>query len=303
MKLYTVLIAAAAFAEDSGTRGVVPADVVQARPAKPAVPTGLKPVYRPIDKQTVTTLRQSDAARQVGVTIWRLRPSAIGDNGARLLVQDNAGSGEWTPERVSATSSLRSGDRVRLSIESPQPGYLYVIDRERYTSGERGAPYLIFPTTRTRGGDNQVSAGKLVELPGQDDRPNFFSLRPSRPDQREEELTILLAPKPIDDLQIGPNALALPADKVAKWEQQWGGARTEIFELRGGAGKPWSGVEQQAGANATRVLTQDDPPPQSIYRVLAAKPDSPILVKVQLHYGAARLPQNNRASNPSGGIK
>ena len=129
----------------------------------------------------MTSRRQSEGVRQVGVTIWRLRPSTAADTGARLLVQDNAGSGEWTPERVSATSTLRNGDRVRLAVESPQAGYLYVIDRERYASGERGAPYLIFPTSRTHGGDNQVTAGKLVEIPGQEDRPNFFSLRPSRP--------------------------------------------------------------------------------------------------------------------------
>jgi hypothetical protein len=295
--LYALLMATAAFAEDEATRGVVPADVVQARPAKPATPAApprAQPLYHPIDAKAVTSLRQSEGVRQVGVTIWRLRPSTAADTGARLLVQDNAGSGEWTPERVSATSTLRNGDRVRLAVESPQAGYLYVIDRERYASGERGAPYLIFPTSRTHGGDNQVTAGKLVEIPGQEDRPNFFSLRPSRPDQVGEELTILLAPKPIEDLQIGANAIALPVEKVARWEQQWGSARTEIFELQGGAGKTWSSSEQQAGANATRLLTQDDPPPQSIYRVVAAKPESPILVRLQLRYGASSAPARVR---------
>jgi hypothetical protein len=275
-------------AQESGTRGVLPADVVQARPGKPAAASGAKPVYRPIDKQAVALLRQPESAQQIGVTIWRLRPSAAGDNGVRLLVQDSAGSAEWTPERVSSASKLRSGDRVRVAIESPAAGYLYVIDRERYASGERGAPYLIFPTTRTHGGDNQVSAGKLVELPGQEDRPNFFSLRPSRPDQVEEELTILLAPKPVEDLQIGPKAQALPAETVARWERQWSTAKTDIFELQGGAEKPWSAPEQEAGAGGNRVLSQDDAPPQTIYRVLGARQGAPILVKVQLHYGLAK---------------
>jgi hypothetical protein len=233
-------------------------------------------------------LRQSQGTRQIGVTIWRLRPSVAGDTGVRLLVQGDAGSAEWTPERVSTTTSLRPGDRVRLAIESPEAGYLYVIDRERYASGERGVPYLIFPTTRTRGGENQVSAGKLVELPAQDDRPNFFSLRPGRADQVEEELSVLLAPKPLEDLRIGPKAIPLDAETVARWERQWSGGKTEIFELAGGAGKPWSASEQQAGANNTRVLKQDDPPPQSIYRVLAPKTDTPILVKVQLRYAGGK---------------
>lgn len=283
-----VWIAAAAIAQEHDTRGILPADVVQARPVKPASAAVARPVYQPIDKQAIVNLRQPEGARQVGVTIWRLRPAAPGDSGARLLVQDNAGEVEWTPERVSVASKLRSGDRVRLAIESPEAGYLYVIDRERYSSGECGTPYLIFPTTRTRGGDNQVSAGKLVEVPGQDDRPNFFSLRPSRPDQVEEELTVLLAPKPIDDLQIGPKAIALTPEMVTRWEHQWGTGKTDIFELAGGAGKTWSASEQEAGAGASRVLTQDDPPPQTIYRVLGAKPGAPILVKVQLHYGVPK---------------
>jgi hypothetical protein len=282
-------------ADDGGTRGLLPEDVVQARPRAKAAGPPSKAVYKTVNRQAVNkqameALRAPApaAGRQVGVTIWRLRPASERDNGGvRLLVQDEAGSVEWVPERVSATTSLRKGDRVRLAIESPDAGYLYVIDRERYASGERGAPYLIFPTVRTRGGDNQVTAGKLVEIPGQEDRPNFFSLKPSRADQVEEELTILLAPKPLEGLEIAAKASPIPAEMVAKWERQWGAGKTEIFELVGGAGKVWTPAEQQAGADSTRVLTQDDPPPQSIYRVVGAKPGDPILARVQLRYGDA----------------
>ena len=82
-----------------------------------------------------------------------------------------------------------------------------MIDRERYSSGERGQPYLIFPTTRTHGGDNKAVGGKLVDIPAQDDRPNFFAPRPSRPDQTEEELTVLLTNEPLGD-QIGTEGSA-----------------------------------------------------------------------------------------------
>jgi hypothetical protein len=274
-------------AENSGTRGLLPEDVVQARPKAKAAAPATKAVYRTtVGKQAMESLRTGSAGRQIGVTIWNVRPAAAGDKaGVRLLVQESAESAEWVPERVAATSALRNGDRVRLTIESPEAGYLYVIDRERYASGERGAPWLIFPTSRTRGGDNQVAAGKLVEIPGQEDRPNYFSLKPGRADQVEEELTILLAPKPIEGLEPGPKATQLPPEMVTKWEKQWGAGKTEIFELVGGAGKAWTQAEQQAGADATRVLTQEDPPPQSIYRVVNGTAQDPILAKVQLRYG------------------
>jgi hypothetical protein len=55
-----------------------------------------------------------------------------------------------------------------------------------------------------------------------------------------------------------------------------------------------SKVEQQAGAERTRDLTQDDPGPQTIFRVVV-KPDAPLLVKVQLRY-RAKARRKDRAS-------
>src|SRR5579864_1240145 len=198
--------------EMGGTRGIVPEEVLKARPQPKAGTTPARARYQPVGAQAHSALRQP--AKQVGVTVWRLRPAASGDSGARILVQQDANTVEWVPERVSSTGSLKAGDRVRLSVESPDAGYLYVIDRERYAAGERGDPYLIFPTTRTRDGDNRVTGGRLIDIPAQDDRPNFFTLRSSREDQSEEDLTVLLTPKPIEGLQIGSKALALSEAQV-----------------------------------------------------------------------------------------
>jgi hypothetical protein len=268
-------------------RGIVPEDVIDARPPAPAsavvAKAKPKPKYKALDPKVVASLRHPSAASELGVTIWRLRPAAAGDSGARILVQEANETAELIPERVSSTSRLNAGDRVRLTLESPEHGYLYVIDRERYASGERGMPYLIFPTTRTRSGDNKVAGGKLIDIPAQSDRPNFFTLRRSKPDQVAEELTVLLTPEPLEGIAIGENALALSNAQVAAWERQWGAAKPEIFELTGGAGQAWTRAEQSAGAEGTRLLTQDDPPPQTVYRV-AVKPGSPLAVEVRLRY-------------------
>jgi hypothetical protein len=281
VKIVLILFTAATvFAQ---TRGIVPEEVVKARPQSNAPAAAAKPAYKPVTVGIAASLRAASPARQVGVTIWRLRQAQSGDLGARILVQENSSTEEWIPERVGSSSALKAGDRVRLSVESPDTGNLYVIDRERYSSGERGAPYLIFPTSRTRGGDNRVGKGKLIDIPAQDDRPNFFTLRQGRPDQTEEELTLLLTSDPLPGLDIGREALKLSNDEVAGWEKKWGGGRIEVFELTGGAGKTWTQAEQQSAANASRLLTQDDPPPQAVYRVVA-KPGDPIIVKVRLRY-------------------
>ena len=163
-----------------------------------------------------------------------------------------------------------------------------MIDREQYADGTPGEPYLIFPTTRTRNGDNQVTAGRLIEIPGQEDRPNYFTLRQTRLNQIGEILTVLVTAQPLKGLSLGPQALLLAREQVAKWEKAWG-AQVERFEMQGGTGRAWTQAEQKAGADSTRLLTQDDPGPQTIYRV-AVKPGEPILVKVGLRYLRSKTP-------------
>ena len=80
---------------------------------------------------------------------------------------ESSQSSQWTPERIEVDTPLKVNDRVRLSVESPRDGYLYVIDREQYADGSLGDAYLIFPTRRTRGGDNRVRPGKLIDIPAQ----------------------------------------------------------------------------------------------------------------------------------------
>ena len=104
----------------------------------------------------------------------------------------------------------------------------------------------------------------------------------SRPDLVGELLTVIVAPKPLEGVTIGAQALRLTEAQVKQWEEQWG-AQTERFELAGGAGKTWTLAEQQAGANPTRELTQEEAAPQTIYCV-AVKPGAPLLVKVGLRY-------------------
>ena len=257
-------------AQDETVRSITPARFLKARPAAtttkkaPATPT-----YRRVTRADGAA---SDAGTvDLGVTIWRLRAAKPADV-ARLLVQDRDTTTEWTPERVAVGTPLVLGDRVRLSVESPRTGYLYVIDREQYADGSEGAPHLIFPTKRTLGGDNRVTAGRLVEIPAQDDRPPFFTMRPSRPDQTGERLTILVTDQPVKEIVLSDDAVPMAAALAVDLESR-GAGLVERLELVGGEGRAWSRAEQQAGADATRLLRQDDPPPQTLFRVSVKQPE------------------------------
>jgi Domain of unknown function (DUF4384) len=282
-------------AQDSGTRGVTPEEFIKARPAK-AGASAYKSAHSSYKRVGPALQSTRGDAQQMGITIWRLRPSLSRDGGPRILVQEGAASVSWTPERVAAGTPLRMGDRVRLSIESPHTGYLYVIDREQYASGDMGDPYLIFPSTRINNGDNKVTAGKIVEVPAQDDRPNYFTLRQSRGDQSGELLTVLITDKPLSDIQPGAKALALSKAQVEDWEKQWG-RQSERFDLSGGAGRTWTKAEQQAGLDGTRRLTQDDPGPQTIYRIAGGA--GPVLARVELKYRTAGTQKAATAKKPT----
>src|SRR5688500_6848845 len=214
----------------------------------------------------------------VGVTIWRLRPAHRSDSGERLIVHDDNATKEWLPERISANTKLVQGDKLRISVEAVRDGFLYVINREQYADGTLGEPYLIFPTTRTAGGDNQVKVGKLAEIPAQEDNPPFFTIRKSRPEQVAEMVSVLVTPTPLEDVQITDKAQKLTEAQVAKWEQSWSNSvgRLEMETV----GQAWTREEKDAAG--TRALTASAPPPQMLF--YRPKSSEAMFVKLRLSY-------------------
>lgn len=228
----------------------------------------------------------------VGITVWRLRAAARGDAGERIIVHDDAAAKEWLPQRISANTRLVQGDRIRISVEAARTGFLYVIDREQYADGSLGEPYLIFPTTRTLAGNNQVTIGKLIEIPAQDDSPPYFTVKRSRPDHVAEVMSVLVSPSPIEGLQITETAQKLSDQQVAAWETSWN-ARVGFMEMEKGAGRTWTKEEKDAGADNTRALSANAPAPQLLFYRAGAKPDEPVFVKLHLWYGSvARRPNH-----------
>jgi hypothetical protein len=278
----SLLASLPAGAQEDRSRQIIPEEFVKARPPKSAASSATgRARYRSATAKKAMPAPTGNY-QQLGLTLWRLRPTKRTDSGARIIVQEGEDAIEWTPERVVADTPLQMGEKIRFSFEAPQAGYLYVIDRERYADGSVGEPYLIFPTTRTRGGDNKVAPGYLIEIPAQDDRPNYFTLKQTRADQIGELVTVIVTAQPLTEITIGAKAIPLAPELLTRWEQRWG-AQTERFEMTGGAGRSWTKAEQEAGADVSRQLTQDDPGPQTVYRVAVA-PGTPLLVNVGLKY-------------------
>ena len=244
---------------------------------KTTVPSARRRVYR----IATPDVPVNDVAPEtvVGVTLWRLRPANRTDSGERLIVHDENAVSEWLPERISATTRLVQGDRLRMSVETVRSGYLYVIDREQYADGTLGEPYLIFPTTRTSGGNNQVSVGRLLEIPAQDDSPPFFTMKKSRPDHVAEVLSVIVTPSPLGEVQISDKAQKLTDAQVAGWEKAWG---TSVGHLEmSTTGQAWTKAEKDA---TTRALTASAPAPQLLFYRPSLKSTEPMFVKLRLQY-------------------
>ncbi|MBK9709141.1 MAG: hypothetical protein IPO77_19775 [Acidobacteria bacterium] len=222
----------------------------------------------------------------VGITVWRLRPAKETDE-ARILVKKSGKAVQWTPERVEAQTTFSEGQMLRLSIEIPRTGWLYVIDRELYADGSMSDPYLIFPTNQASN-ENRVSAGRVVEIPNQQDEQAYFEMKSlgkdGGPAQVAEMLTMIIASSPIKDLPqraAGDDSpILLSKSLVEKWEKEWA-AEFEQLELEGGAGKSYTKAEQSVGSQPAKTLSQDDALPQTVFRV-AMKSGKPLVVKLPL---------------------
>ncbi|HET6972690.1 MAG TPA: hypothetical protein VFH96_01625, partial [Pyrinomonadaceae bacterium] len=210
----------------------------------------------------------------VGVTLWRLRPARPSDSGERLIVHEDNADAEWLPERISASTRLVQGDKLRISVEAVRGGYLYVIDREQYADGSLGEPYLIFPTKRTAGGDNHVGIGRLVEIPAQDDNPPYFTMKKSRADHVAEVLSVIVTPTKLEGVEITDKALKLTDAQVLAWEKAWG-SNVGNLEMST-AGQAWTKEEKDA---RTRALTASAPAPQLVFYRPGIKTTDSLLVK------------------------
>ena len=213
------------------------------------------PLAKPLDVDSPSTLK-------VGVTLWKVHREGYGREAREIA------------NRVEADTKFHDGEFVRLTIESPRAGYLYVIDRDWFTDGSSGGETnLIFPH---RGEDNRLEAGKLIDIPAQDHAP--FKASP-KANQAGEMLTIIVTSSPLS-LPLSEDPLAVSTTQLAEWERKWSGM-TERFEMNGGVGQTRTIEEQEA--TGIRQLTRDDPSPQTIYFLVPRSSDG-LLFNLLLSY-------------------
>lgn len=278
-------------AQEEGSKGIKAEEFIKERPAKSTVNPGgrrtaptRKPTYKTAAAAAAAIPPPGKVFAQVGVTLWRFRPSTSGDKTKELVEEEGEPEKtEWSLERMEEGTLLSPGQKLRLSIESlSKDGYLYVINREEYADGTFGEARLIFPTLKTPESAKRVKAGKVVYIPGP---PKYLRIKPSSSSKGHvaEVLTVLVSSKPlIDEGRLANTAITLPKDEVEAWEKQWSTQATK-FEMEGGVGRAMTEKEQSAASGDAASLSRDDPVPQTIYRV-AIKPEDALVIRLPLKF-------------------
>ena len=292
-----------------GTRSITSADFASQRPAPPLAASSNNPVVKrakPLaykfvradkniktskgTKRPVAATDKKGAAKftEIGVTMWRMRPPKPGESGYFIpVVDENKSRQSWLAERVGTDTVFKAGDKVRIGVESSSAGYLYVFDREKYSDGSFGEPYLIFPESERD--DNSVKPGMLVDIPDQRQDVPYFNMNPRGDRYNGELLTIVISPTPMANLKADAQGKLDSGDSLAELEF---GTEVEIFSRVDTGDKIYSKTESESACGTktrqlerdksatgpcgpgTRQLTREEPLPQSIYRVkgVAGKP-------------------------------
>jgi hypothetical protein len=209
----------------------------------------------------------------------------------------------WIAERVPLDTVFSAGDRVRLAIESSDSGYLYVFGRETYADGSFGAPYPIF--AGSKGSVYGVRPGMLFDIPDQREDTPYFKITPKRPDHNGELITIIVSPKPYEDLALDKNGELKNTDILSQLEF---GSEVEIFSRTDTLDKIFSKSESEATCGVktrelvresptgggpcgtrSRQLSREDALPQTIFRVRSQSGKPAVaFVKLAVRSGAEK---------------
>src|SRR5262249_2365071 len=137
----------------------------------------------------------------------------------------------------------------------------------------------IYPNRQTRPGDNVVAPGRLLEFPDRRGGANSLTVD-AKPGRGGGGRLLLGGPGPGSGVEIGDHPVKLGSSAFAGWKKKWAVA-AERFELAGGHGLAITEKENQAGGQKGVAVTQDDPLPQSLYRV-PVKAGSGMLLEIPL---------------------
>jgi hypothetical protein len=214
----------------------------------------------------------SGAASGIGAHDSRadFSPAGIG-MGYTLFLRDESGAAV----RVNPRREFKSGEAIRLLVESNMDGYLYIFDAENDAT-----PQLIFPSAKLDRGDNRIGAHVPYEIPSAKETDETLRWFVFNDNPAIERVYVVVSRQPLAGVPAGESLVRLCAesDQACAWKptaEQWAAlkganARDEIAvsQVRD-EGRTQTSAEREA---ATRGLglTASAPLPSVIYMVASS---------------------------------
>jgi hypothetical protein len=153
--------------------------------SKPAPGTPVPAVKEPEAKAVATKSSTAKAATKAGNAHTLTASVPLG---LRYAVLKRGEGGQYN--EVDPDTSFRSGDRIRLKVDTNTSGYLYVVMR-----GSSGTWKLMFPSAEVAGGSNLVHKGESRQIPSGERGQFVFDEQAGN-----EKLFIVLTRQPEPDL-------------------------------------------------------------------------------------------------------
>jgi hypothetical protein len=203
-------------------------------------------------------------------------PASIGV-GYTIFGRDEAGSAV----RVDPKREFKSGDAIRILIESNTDGYLYIFDAENDET-----PSLIFPNARLNGGDNRISAHVPYEIPSSAERDETLRWFVFNETPATERVYVVVSRQPLAGVPTGDRLAQFCAGKdvTCAWKptgDEWARVKgiNRRDEIAMSSAKDMGLAQTVAEREATSRglgLSANAPPPTVIY--MASSRDANALV-------------------------
>ncbi len=206
-------------------------------PAKPSV----KPTPKPVAQKPPETQQPADPGAQPELTgggklVTTGSSNTLKPLGLRYSILKVTESGE---REMSPDTLFRSGDKIRVSFQTNDAGYLYIV-----MLGSSGNWQVLFPSKDLNGGDNHITPGRSYSIPQAPNRFVFdenagqeklFIVLTRQPEANLDSLIYSLKPASNPELKESPKRTMFAVNKsvddstIGKLRNQYA-ARDLVFE-------------------------------------------------------------------------
>jgi hypothetical protein len=243
-----------------------------------------RPTATASNRNTTTTRTTTTNTSNAGVGVKAIDSSPIG-LGYSLYMRDANGDAM----RVDPERSFRTGDRVRISMETNTDAYLYI-----FNSTDNGDPVMIYPDVRLDDAGNYIEAHVPTEIPSStesDERLRWFAFDAT---PGTEHVYIVVTREPLPGVPIEDELVNYCRTKSCPWRPApnvWAAVRAAMSGRVQIVKAKTYGQTQTSGEReaTTRGLSLDQSaPPPSVIRMNASSNTGILVTGIDL---AHRLKQ------------